>query len=117
MRIVLDESVPRDLAKALRALGLEIVSFPNHWKGTKNGELLTRVKQAGFDCLLTCDKNMARQQNVRQLEILLAVLPTQRLATLLPQVDQIARSLRSDATPAKGVLKIEFHKSGPISDT
>jgi hypothetical protein len=113
LKIVLDESVPHDLAKALRAVGCDIAAFPNAWKGTKNGQLLARVREAGHQVLLTCDKNMSYQQNISQLKILVAVLPTQRLGLLLRHVDDIARFLAA-ANPSTGVLVIplEQHRTG-----
>lgn len=111
MKIVLDESVPHQLVRPLRALGCDVKPFPNDWKGTKNGKLLIRVKEANFDALLTCDKNMVYQQNMSQLELLIVVLPTQRLDILRPRVEEFAQTLRSVTTFA-GVLNLKIVDSG-----
>ena len=108
MTIVLDESVPRDLAKVLRLAGCLVAPFPNAWKGTKNGRLLVKVTEAGHDVLLTCDKNMGYQQNLGSIPVLVAVLPTQRLAVLLQHVGDIARILSSPDLPASGEFIIRF---------
>jgi hypothetical protein len=39
------------------------------WDTLKNGELLTAAEQAGFDALLTTDKNIRYQQNLSQRKI------------------------------------------------
>ncbi len=111
MKIILDESVPRDLAKALRAAGCIVAPFPNAWKGTRNGRLLSKITEAGHNALLTCDKNMGFQQNLSQTQILIAVLPTQRLALLLQHVDEISRVFESPDLPVAGEFFIRFEKS------
>ena len=72
MRLLLDECVPARLRKAL----------PNHevstgglqgWSGIKNGELLA-LAAAGFDALVTVDKNLPYQQNTAALPISVLVL-------------------------------------------
>ena len=104
MRIVLDESVPRPLARKLRSLGLDVATFPNEWKGTKNGQLLARAAQAGYTCLLTCDKNMTYQQNIEQLTVLIAVLPSQDAHVLMEDADGIARALLAEVRPGGALL-------------
>lgn len=108
MKIVLDESVPRDVATALRATGCSVAPFPNRWKGTKNGQLLSTIREAGYDCLLTCDRNLAYQQNLSTSPVLIAVLPTQRVAVLLRHIEEIARVLASPNLPATGAFVFRF---------
>jgi hypothetical protein len=57
-RILLDEGVPKPLARALRSLGIDATAFPNEWKQLSNGVLLDRVEVERFEILITCDKNM-----------------------------------------------------------
>ena len=66
MRAVIDEGVPRRVVGLLRESGCDVSTFPNNWKGLKNGRLLARVEEAGFEILLTCDKNMRFQQDIRK---------------------------------------------------
>jgi hypothetical protein len=108
LKIVLDESVSRDVATALRAAGCSVAPFPNRWKGTKNGQLLSKIREAGYDCLLTCDKNLAYQQNLTKSPILIAVLPTQRVAVLLQHIEDMARVLASPDLPTTGAFVVRF---------
>jgi hypothetical protein len=39
------------------------------WLGTRNGELLRRAAAAGFDAIVTMDRNMAFQQNLGGIEL------------------------------------------------
>jgi len=84
MKVVLDEGVPRRLGGLLRQAGRDVSNFPNEWKGLKNGRLLDRVVQAGFQCLLTCDRNLRYQQPLSKWHVAIVVLPYQRFEDLLP---------------------------------
>lgn len=95
MKGMIDESVPRLLAKSLAELGLDVSSFPREWKGLKNGELLDRIELSGFDCLITCDANLRFQQDFRNRAVGLAVLPFQQLHRLLPIAPNVVEALRN----------------------
>jgi len=84
MKVVLDEGVPRRLGGLLRRGGRDVTNFPNEWKGLKNGRLLDRIVQAGFQCLLTCDRNLRYQQPLSKWQVAIVVLPYQRFEDLLP---------------------------------
>lgn len=53
------------------------------------------MREAGFDCLVTCDKNLEWQQPIRSSGVAVVVLPFQRLAQLLPIVGSVADSIAS----------------------
>jgi hypothetical protein len=93
LKTVLDEGVPRELAKMLRAVDCTVDEFPNSWKGMKNGALLTLIEEAGFDCLVTCDKSMEWQQSLKNRKMAILVLP-QKLAELELIVEVIADGIR-----------------------
>ena len=62
MRVLLDESVPRQLAPLLR--GHEVTTVQRlGWAGTRNGELLRRASQE-FQVLVTGDQGFQFQQNL-----------------------------------------------------
>ena len=96
MRLLLDESVSRRLARSL----------PNHdvrtvlemgWAGTRNGELLLRASSE-FDALVTVDKNMAYQQNLASLPLAVVLLDAssielRALLTLVPALEVALTSL------------------------
>lgn len=73
MRILLDNNAPRGL---VRALGGHIVTEARErgWATLKNGDLLNVAEQAGFDVLLTADKNIQYQQNLGRRKIAIVVL-------------------------------------------
>lgn len=92
---MLDESVPRMLTRTLSELGGDVTEFPLRWKGLRNGELLDEIEKAGFDFLMTCDKNLRFQQSFRDRRVGLVVLPFQRLNLLLEIAPRLVEALRA----------------------
>lgn len=90
MKAVVDEAVPKRFASALRSLGCDVANFPNSWKGLKNGKLLGRLEAAGFDCLVTSDRNMSFQQNMTGRSVAIVVLPAQLFPALAPIAAHVA---------------------------
>ena len=62
MRILLDESLPRPLARLLPEHEVRTVAAMG-WTGKRNGELL-QLAAGDFDAFLTPDQNLEHQQNV-----------------------------------------------------
>ncbi len=65
------------------------------WSGTKNGALLQRAAEAGFDVLVTTDQNLEHQQNLVTAGIPLIVLVavSNKLRVLLPLVPELREVL------------------------
>ena len=89
MRILLDECMPELLRRDIAGHQVSTVSEMG-WAGTKNGRLLDAAEAAGFDILLTVDRNIEHQQNLRGRSISLVVLdapsklPITRFSTHAP---------------------------------
>jgi len=92
-RILLDEGVPKPLARDLRARGLDATAFPNDWKQLSNGILLGYIAAQGYDVLLTNDKSMQFQQNIGSRPLAVLVLPTTSLPDLRLRLDEILQKL------------------------
>ena len=94
MRVLLDENLPRQLAREL--VGHDARTVPQMgWASLKNGALLAAMSAAGFDALLTMDKNLSKQQRVADFPfgIVVVYAKNNQLATLRPLVPQIDRAL------------------------
>jgi PIN like domain len=63
VRVLLDESIPRPLAASLGGHEVQTVVQAG-WAGVQNGELLRRGLAAGFQALITKDRNLEHQQNI-----------------------------------------------------
>jgi hypothetical protein len=84
---LLDESVPRALGRELE--GHDWSTVPRMgWSGRVNGVLLGLAVAAGFEVLLTCDRNMQHQQNLSAIGLALMVIavPDTKIETLRPLV-------------------------------
>jgi hypothetical protein len=64
-----------------------------------NGDLLTEAEFAGFDVLVTADKNMRYQQNFAGRRIALVVLSMPRWPVVKLHLEKIAAAVNA-ATPA-----------------
>jgi hypothetical protein len=93
VRVLLDESLPRPLAKLLTGHGVHTVSELK-WTGLKNGALLTKAASA-FDVVLTADQNIEFQQNLAKLPVAVVVLvaDNNRIESLEPLVPELLRVL------------------------
>ena len=90
MRVLLDEQLPRQLAREL--IGHEARTVQQQgWAGLKNGELLRRAAEAGYEVFITADQNLEFQQNLAHsgLFVLVLVAPSNALEDLLPLVPGI----------------------------
>jgi predicted nuclease of predicted toxin-antitoxin system len=94
-RILLDENLPRPLAKLFTA-PLEVVSVHDlGWGEKKNGDLIRSMLEEGFEFLLTADKNLQNQQNLEKYPVRLIVLKTvdNRFKTLVSYVSVIQEAI------------------------
>ena len=89
-RVLLDESLPRQLAPLL--VGHEAQTVPQAgWAGLSNGELIRRA-EARFDVHVTGDRNIQYQQNLASLKIglVIVVAPNNRVETICAIARRIA---------------------------
>lgn len=92
--VLLDESVPRHLAAPLEAAGFSARAYPNDWKQTKNGELLSLAEQRGFEVLITSDQSIFSQQNLHGRKIAIIVLPTNLRRHVMQCAPDVADTIR-----------------------
>jgi hypothetical protein len=59
------------------------------WEGLTNGELLNEAEKAGFDVLLTTDKNIRYQQNLKTRKIALVVLANPRWPVVRLYIERV----------------------------
>lgn len=87
MRVLLDEQLPRHLARELTGHQVRTVK-QECWAGLKNGELLQRAADGGFDVFVTADQNLQFQQNLvgARLGVVVLAARSTALEDLLPLV-------------------------------
>lgn len=97
MLVLFDHSTPAPLSSHLT--GHTVTEARDRgWDTLSNGELLDEAERAGFDVLLTADKNMRYQQTLRGRRIVLVVLSTPRWPVVRLHIGRIADAINA-ATP------------------
>jgi predicted nuclease of predicted toxin-antitoxin system len=97
MRILIDECLPAPIIDSLTPFGHECKTVREIGLGSKkNGELLA-LADGKWDVLLTNDKNIKYQQNMKGRKISILILSTNsnRLKDLLPLIPACADALLS----------------------
>ena len=100
MKLLLDESVPRQLGRFFPETFEVLTVQKMGWTGRGNGDLLRLAAVRGFDALITADQGIEHQQNLDRLPIPVLVLVARRtrvkeLRPLVPRVtDVVTGTLR-----------------------
>ncbi|MDZ4202561.1 MAG: hypothetical protein U1C96_10510 [Gallionella sp.] len=76
------------------------------WEGLKNGNLLRAANDAGFNALVTADKNMHYQQNFDGLQISAVVIPTNRRRLVQKCISALRQSLENLKPGQKVVMDL-----------
>ncbi|MBN8733790.1 MAG: hypothetical protein J0L64_24860 [Acidobacteria bacterium] len=92
MRVLFDHSVPAPLRHHLREHAVT-EAHEQGWQTLSNGELLTEAENAGFDVLVTADKNIRYQQNLSTRRIALVVLGNPRWPVLRNHAPLVAAAV------------------------
>jgi len=89
MLILFDHVTPSGIARYLA--GHNVTKAKDRgWDRLSNGELLAEAGRAGFDVLLTADKNMRYQQNLRGRRMAVVVLSTPQWPVVRLHMEKIA---------------------------
>jgi predicted nuclease of predicted toxin-antitoxin system len=104
MRILLDESLPHDLAALIAGHDVSTVRDEG-WASVKNGQLLA-LAATKFEAFITADRNLEFQQNLAKLPIAVVVLVARknRIQDLEPLLPELAALLNH--LPAKALRKV-----------
>ena len=99
MKVLLDECLPRRLKSRIVAHDCETVPEAG-FAGVKNGDLLSKAEERGFQAFITLDRGIQFQQRLRdrKLAIVLLRCKSSRLADLIPLLGDILSAL-SQAKP------------------
>jgi hypothetical protein len=73
MLVLFDNGTPRGLARFLTGHTVE-EARARGWEELANGELIDLAEQAGFEVMVTTDKNIRHQQNLKVRKLALVVL-------------------------------------------
>ena len=104
MRILLDESLPHDLAPLIAGHAVSTVRDEG-WSSVQNGKLLA-LAATKFDAFVTADRNLEFQQNLAKLPLAVVVLIARKnriqdLEPLLQELSQVLNHL-----PPRALLRV-----------
>jgi hypothetical protein len=97
MLILFDNGTPAPLRYALKE-HIVVEAFERGWHRLLNGELISAAEAEGFDVLLTTDKNIRYQQNLKGRKIAFVVIGNQQWPTLRRHVEKVVAAVNA-ATP------------------
>jgi len=98
MLVLFDNGTPRTLARYLIDHHAVTEASARGWERLENGDLLTVAEAAGFEVLVTTDKNLSYQQNLAGRQLAVVVLGKGRWSLIKPHVAQIVAAVNA-ATP------------------
>jgi hypothetical protein len=97
MLVLFDHGTPRGIASVLQGHRVKEARSQG-WDRLRNGDLLDAAEAAGFEVLLTNDKNMRYQQNLTGRKIALVVLSNPLWPLVRLQLAKVAAAVDA-ATP------------------
>ena len=97
MRVLFDHNIPKGIASSLKGHDVTI-AVALGWESISNGKLLAQAEAAGFDVMLTADKNIRYQQNLKNRRIAIVLLTNPTWRDVVLYVDRVAAGINA-ATP------------------
>ena len=101
MLILFDNGTPAPLRLALEG-HVVVEAMERGWDRLVNGELIAAAEAAGFDLLITTDKNIRYQQNLAGRRIAFVVLGNHQWPVLRRYVERVVIAVNA-ATPGSYV--------------
>jgi hypothetical protein len=92
MLVLFDNGAPRGLARFLTGHSVE-EARARGWEELSNGELIGAAEHAGFDVMVTTDKNIQYQQNLKTRRIAIVVLEHSQWPMVKLVADSIAAAV------------------------
>ena len=107
MKILFDNGTPKPIARIL--IGHEVTHARQiGWHQLENGELIQRAEDAGYDVLLSTDKNIRYQQNLTGRKIALVVLGNSLWPVVRLHLDAIAAAVNASTPGSYTEVDIPF---------
>jgi hypothetical protein len=98
MLVLFDNGTPRTLARYLIDHHTVTEARAHGWERLENGELLTVAEAAGFEVIVTTDRNLRYQQNLAGRKIGIVVLGKGRWTIIKRHVAEVVAAVNA-ATP------------------
>jgi len=97
VKVLFDNNMPRQLRRSLS--GHEVRTAREMlWALLENGDLLRAAEDAGFDVMVTGDKNLSYQQNLAGRKLALVVLSTNSWKIIQQNTGSVVDSVNAATT-------------------
>jgi hypothetical protein len=95
MLVLFDNGTPRTLARYLIGQHTVTEARARGWEQLGNSELLTAAEAAGFEVLVTTDRNLRYQQNLASRKIALVVLGQGRWSIIKRHITEVVAGINA----------------------
>lgn len=95
-KVILDENVPVGPRHYLPDFEVVTVDYLG-WNGTRNGALIQKI-DGTYDVLVTGDRSLRYQQNLRERRVSIVELPFTRIESLHGRIDEIKHAILNSST-------------------
>ena len=106
MRVVFDQGTPAPLRHLLAGHSVDTASELG-WGTLQNGAFLAAAEAAGFDVLVTTDKNLRYQQNLAGRQLAIVVLSTTSWPRIRAVSDKVRKAVDGAAQGAYVEVDVE----------
>jgi predicted nuclease of predicted toxin-antitoxin system len=107
MRILFDNNIPRGVARFLTSHSV-VEARERGWDKLANGELIAVAEQAGFEVMVTADKNIRYQQNLEARKIALVVLENSQWPMVKLVAEKIAAAVNAAQPGSYAEVDVPF---------
>lgn len=114
MRILFDHGTPTRIAAALAGHAVT-EAIDRGWDRISNGELLQPAEEAGFELLLTTDKNLLYQQNLTNRKISIVVLGNSTWGYVRPHLDRVVLAVNGASPGSYAEVEIPYPPKKPFN--
>jgi len=107
MLILFDNGTPAPLRHALKG-HVVVEAIERGWDRLLNGDLIAPAEAAGFEVLLTTDKNMRYQQDLKGRRIAFVVIGNQQWPTLRRYTERVVAAVNAAIPGSYAEIDIPF---------
>src|SRR5262249_30670609 len=109
MPILFDHGTPRSIKRHLHGHTV-IEAIERGWDTLSNGDLLSAAEKAGFDLLLSTDKNIRYQQNLTGRRIGIVILGNSRRPIVERYIERVIAAVNGARPGSYAEVEIPFDR-------
>ena len=108
MLVLFDNGTPRTLARFLIDHHMVTEARARGWEELENGDLLREAEAAGFEVLVTTDKDLSYQQNLKGRKIAIVVLGLGRRSLISHRIPQVVAAVNAASPGSFAEVEIPY---------